>query len=191
MTGSRLQRTPRIVREPDMRFPSSRVAVTPNVRAQLAAVLSDAIAATVDLHGQVERTHFSIRSPQLVTRHELFDRLAANLVAWCDLLAVRCGTLGGYARGSVRAAAAAGTLPPEYESAAIDVTEPYAGLAARYLTYVIALRHLVTIASPSDPITADVLAEVLQGAELDLWFLESHVDAGRRREPSEASAIGG
>jgi DNA-binding ferritin-like protein len=171
MTAPRLQRATKIVREPDMRFPSSRIAVTPAVRAQLAMILTEAVAATVELRRQVERAHFSVLSPQLGSHHELFDRLAGDLAASADLLAVRCAMMGGHASTGLHAV---GTLPPEG-----DDGEPYAVLAARYARYAEGLRVMVSVAAAADPMTADVLTEAVRGAEIDRWLLESHAVAAR------------
>src|SRR5262245_28358575 len=100
---ARFQRVVTTVWAPDMCAVPSPGAATSALRAQLATLLTEAIAATHELRLHVERTRFRVHDrPPPGSHHEQFDDLLANLSAATDLLAVRCATLGGPAQTGPR-----------------------------------------------------------------------------------------
>ena len=156
------------------RFPT-RVDLDPNQRETLVAALNRGLATAMDLHSQVKQAHWNIKGPQFFARHELFDRLATRMIQHADAYAERASTLGGYANGTVRMAGAASAIP-EYDLRITDGRAHIAALADRYGTYAKFLRAGIESAGKiGDPATEDLFTGFLREAELDLWFLESHM----------------
>ncbi len=124
----------------------------------------------------MKQAHWNIKGPQFVARHELFDSLAGRLLDHADVVAERASTLGGYAMGTVRQSAEHSKLP-EYDLRAVDGKHHIRALVDRYSDYNRLIRTAVGEAQEhKDPATEDLYTEILRGAELDMWFLESHVN---------------
>jgi starvation-inducible DNA-binding protein len=144
-------------------------------RGELVQGLNKALGTTLDLAFQVKQAHWNIRGPQFFARHELFDRLAKSLYEMADTIAERAATLGGYAEGTLRLSAKNSDLP-EYDLKAADGAQHILVLTERYGAYTGMLREALAKADESeDPVTEDLYTECLRAAELDLWFLESHI----------------
>lgn len=155
---------------------ASHIDLPENDRNELITLLNQQLAATMDLYTQVKQAHWNIRGPQFFARHELFDKIAGKLIGFADNLAERAGTLGGYAMGTARAVAQNSYLP-EYNYDAVDGRHHITVLIERYAKYSASLREGIELAQKKkDPATEDLFVEVLREIEMDLWFLESHVN---------------
>lgn len=155
---------------------SNHVSLPEEAKTQLVNTLNSTLATTSDLRSQVKQAHWNIKGPQFVARHELFDNLAAKLLGYADVIAERAATLGGYANGTVRQSAEHSKLP-EYDVRAVDGKHHIKTLVDRYSEYTRLIRHAVNEAEKvDDPATEDVYTEILRGTELDMWFLESHLN---------------
>lgn len=155
---------------------STRIHVDAKNRAALVEMLNIALAETLDLYTQTKQAHWNVRGPFFFARHELFDKLAGKRLAFADAFAERAGTLGGYAEGSMRWASENSDLP-QYNRDAVTGREHLQALINAYSTYTEHLRTWIEKSSEMDPGTEDLFTEVLRAAELDLWFLESHVQS--------------
>lgn len=155
-------------------FPS-HVDVLEEDRVKLIHCLNQSLATSLDLYSQVKQAHWNIKGPQFFARHELFDKLATRVLEWADEFAERAATLGGYAKGTLRLGAASSEIE-EYDLDAIDGAQHVRALVERYATFTERLRVRVKEAHDAqDAATEDLFVEVLRAAELDMWFLESHL----------------
>ena len=155
---------------------TNHVALPEETKTQLIDALNAVLATTSDLRSQVKQAHWNIKGPQFVSRHELFDSLAARLHDHADAIAERAATLGGYAMGTVRQSAEHSKLP-EYDLRAVDGKHHIRTLVDRYSDYNRLIRNAVGEAHDhNDPATEDLYTEILRQTELDMWFLESHVN---------------
>jgi starvation-inducible DNA-binding protein len=145
------------------------------VRAEMVSLLNQQLADTFDLYSQVKQAHWNVKGPQFVPLHDLFDRLAAELQAYVDLIAERATALGGKALGTVRMSAANSRLP----ECDLDVTNSLPtveAVADRYAALTASARRGIDSAeSHCDAATADLLTEVSRGLDKSLWFLEAHL----------------
>lgn len=158
-----------------VRFPN-HVALPDDAKKTLVATLNVALATTTDLHSQVKQAHWNIKGPQFFARHELFDTMARRLRDFADSIAERATTLGGYAEGTSRLSAEASRLP-EYDLRAVDGKHHIKVLVDRFSEYTKFVRSAIQEAADSgDPATEDLYTEVLRATELDMWFLESHLN---------------
>ena len=155
---------------------TSHVSLPDETKDALVATLNTSLATTVDLHSQVKQAHWNIKGPQFFARHELFDAMAGRLRKYADAIAERATTLGGYANGTTRLSAESSKLP-EYDLRAVDGKHHIRVLVDRFSEYTAFIRTAIDEASKKqDPATEDLYTEVLRGAELDMWFLESHLN---------------
>src|SRR5262245_43353001 len=141
-------------------------------RTQVIAVLNHVLADLGDLYSQTKQAHWNVRGKNFYSIHKLFDEVSESAEAHWDDVAERAVQLGGYARGTVRMAAAASQLPEwpedlEGEAAFVKaVTERFA-LAANSIRSAIQ-----ACAELGDADTADLLTEISRKLDKSLWFLE-------------------
>lgn len=155
---------------------SSHVSLPEETKTKLIDTLNTVLATTSDLRSQVKQAHWNIKGPQFVARHELFDSLAAKLLDYADAAAERAATLGGYATGTVRQSAERSKLA-EYDVRAVDGKHHIKVLVDRYSEYNRLIRDAVRESGElDDPATEDLFTEILRATELDMWFLESHIN---------------
>lgn len=156
-------------------FPT-RVAIEEPARTELVGMLNTALASAVDLQSQIKQAHWNIKGPHFFARHQLFDDIAAHAREWADELAERVSTLGGYATGTARDAAAHSKLPT-YDMNAVDGIDHLRVVVERIAGFCKMSRAGVAMADRlEEAITEDLCVSITRQAELDLWFLESHIN---------------
>jgi len=169
---------PRLHRHETMTQFKSNVALDKDVRETLVNQLNVVLATSVDLTSQIKQAHWNIKGPEFFARHELFDKLAGRTRAVVDDVAERAATLGGYARGTVRMAAEKSVLEP-YDGTAVQGKRHIELLIHRFGAYTALLRSSIAQVEGKDVVTEDLYTEALRQAELDMWFLESHLNGQR------------
>lgn len=146
-------------------------------RTKSIALLNQHLADTFDLYSQTKQAHWNVKGPHFIALHELFDKLAGMVEEHIDVMAERAQSLGGTAVGTVRAAAAASTLP-EYP---IGTDEGFAHVDALIERYAAAAKSTRAAIDKSDAAgdadTADLFTAVSRTLDQALWFLEAHVQA--------------
>jgi starvation-inducible DNA-binding protein len=144
-------------------------------REQIVALLNQQLADTFDLYSQTKQAHWNVKGPQFFQLHELFDKLAAELLDHVDTIAERSTTLGGTALGTARMAAAKSRLP-EYSAEIIGGRESVEALVTRYAELAATARAAIDRADDlGDADTADIFTGVSRGLDKSLWFLEAHL----------------
>src|SRR5262249_4720092 len=83
----------------------TRIDLDAEAREQMVALLNRQLADTFDVYSQTKQAHWNVKGLQFFQLHELFDRLAAELLDHVDTIAERSTTLGGTALGTARIAA--------------------------------------------------------------------------------------
>jgi starvation-inducible DNA-binding protein len=154
----------------------SHVALPAEKRDALAGSLNVALATTYDLYSQVKHAHWNLKGPQFIGLHRLFDELAGRLLGHGDRLAERASALGAVVAGTARQWVSASQLK-EYELGASDGKTHLSALVMQYAAFGARLRDAIEAAErEGDPVTADLLVQVLGPVEQDLWLLESHIN---------------
>jgi starvation-inducible DNA-binding protein len=154
---------------------STRNDLSEDVRGEMVALLNQQLADTLDLFSQTKQAHWNVKGAQFFPLHELFDKLAAELDGYADMIAERATALGGLALGTVRLSAANSQLP-EYELEVTDSLPTVEAIADRYGALAASMRRAIGPAEEhGDPNTADLFTEVARGLDKSLWFLEAHV----------------
>jgi starvation-inducible DNA-binding protein len=163
----------------------TRIGITRDQQEALVEVLNACLASTVDLGLQVKHAHWNVKGHVFYGWHLLFDQLAENLHQQADRIAERAAALGGVARGTARHVVE-GTYLAGYEIDDADGHEHVAALAERFGAHAAALRGAIgrVAAAPlAEKVTENLLVDVLQQVEMDLWFLDAHL--GERPERVE------
>lgn len=144
------------------------------IRQKSIDLLNQALADLTDLHSQTKQAHWNVKGMNFMALHELFDDLAAAVLAHVDTVAERATALGGIVNGTVRMAASASELP-EFP-AVTESKAVVAALAERYAVAGAAIRAAIdATADAGDADTADVFTEVSRDLDKQLWFLEAHL----------------
>ena len=146
----------------------------PAVREQMIDLLNQQLADTFDLFSQTKQAHWNVKGLQFFQLHELYDKLAGELVEYVDTIAERATALGGTAAGTARMAADATRLP-EYPLA-VNGEESIRALVERFALVAASTRAAIDSAGEAgDQDTADVFTEVSRALDKSLYFLESHL----------------
>ncbi len=154
---------------------STSIDLAPNVRSEIVALANQQLANVFDLYSQTKQSHWNVKGAQFYALHEVFDKLAAELEGYADLLAERVTTLGGLAKGTVRLAAGNSELS-EYPLEVIDSLSTVEALVERFAALAASMRNAIeTAAELGDAGTQDLLTEVSRGLDKALWFLEAHL----------------
>lgn len=166
-----------------MNFRSS-IDVSKEKRRGLVELLNQVLANSLDLHTQAKQAHWNVKGRHFISAHELFEDVAKHLASHSDDIAERVAALGGYALGTARQVAERTRLD-EFTPASLGGQDCLSELVDRLATHGTLLRAAIeqTSGALADPVTEDLLVEVLRQVEFDMWFLESHLDDSRRAVP--------
>jgi starvation-inducible DNA-binding protein len=160
----------------------TRIDIEKEVCEQIVALLNQQLADTFDLYSQTKQAHWNVKGLQFFQLHELFDKLAAELLDHVDTIAERSTTLGGTALGTARMAAANSRLP-EYSADISGGRESVEALVDRYADLGQTTRAAIHRADDlGDADTADLFTGVSRALDKSLWFLEAHLQEAPRIE---------
>lgn len=153
---------------------STRNDIPEEDRAQLVELLNARLADTFDLYSQVKQAHWSVKGPDFIQLHELYDGVAEIVLPFVDEIAERATALGGLALGTARMAAGASTLD-EYPVDATGGKETIGVVADRLAAYGEGVRAAIDAADElGDQDTADLFTQVSREIDKQLWFVEAH-----------------
>jgi starvation-inducible DNA-binding protein len=144
-------------------------------RAEMIALLNQALADTSDLYSQTKQAHWNLKGVHFYPLHLLFDELAEHREDEVDEIAERATQLGGYATGTIRMAASTSRLPeiPTDIDAGLDYVQ---ALVERYGIHANNTRAGIDQADKAGDLdTADLLTEISRALDKDLWFLQAHL----------------
>jgi starvation-inducible DNA-binding protein len=146
-------------------------------RAQLCVLINQHLATAIDLQMQLKQAHWSVKGPNFISLHELFDEINGAVAAYVDLLAERVVQLGGIAQGTVAVAASRSQL--EKYPLTISAGSEHVKAVAHALAYFgREVREAIDeTAAMGDADTADLFTEVSRGIDKWLWFVEAHTQA--------------
>ena len=138
-------------------------------------LLNQALADLSDLYSQTKQAHWNVKGLEFFQLHELFDEMAAEVLAHTDEVAERTTALGGVATGTVRMAAANSKLP-EMDIELTSGEDFLVALSDRYAQAANFIRDAIDQTDEAgDADTADLFTEVSLNLDKRLWFLEAHI----------------
>lgn len=153
----------------------TRIDMEQDLRNKMIELVNRQLADTFDLFSQTKQAHWNVKGPQFYQLHELFDELAAELIAFVDLIAERATALGGLAMGTVRMSAESTRLE-EFPAETVESMATVEALATRYANLAASTRAAIDTADEAgDMDTADLFTEVSRALDKNLWFLEAHL----------------
>jgi starvation-inducible DNA-binding protein len=149
-----------------------------DTRKELVELLNARLADTFDLYSQLKQAHWSVRGPDFIQLHELYDTVAESVLGFVDEIAERATALGGLATGTVRMAADASALE-EYPLDATSGPDTVTVVADRLAAYGAAVREAIETADAGlgDMDTSDLFTEISRAIDKHLWFVEAHHQA--------------
>lgn len=146
-----------------------------DVRVQMAKLLNQRLADSIDLYTQAKQAHWNVKGPQFIALHELFDKVASAVQEGVDEIAERAVALGGTADGTVQSVVKHSSLEP-YPVEATAGTDHVRQLSAAVAAYARNLRGSIEDADAAgDADTADLFTGISREADKNLWFLEAHL----------------
>ncbi len=155
----------------------TRIDLDPETREQLVALLNQQLADTFDMYSQTKQAHWNVKGPQFFQLHELFDKLATDILVYVDDIAERVTTLGGTALGTSKMAAKTSRLE-DYPASVVGGKESLETLIDRYATLAASTREAIDTSDElGDADTADLFTGLSRTVDKSLWFLEAHLQA--------------
>ena len=153
----------------------TKIDVPEKARVALVALCNQLLADTFDMYSAAKQAHWNVKGMEFRQLHELFDGVAEALLPFVDELAERAATLGGVALGTVRLAAATSRLE-EYPAGLVKGRDHLEAVRDRLARYCGWLREAIEEAEKhEEPTTVDLITEVSRTADLQLYFVESHL----------------
>ena len=126
---------------------------------------------------QAKQAHWNVKGPNFIALHELFDKVFTDTGVFVDVIAERIVQLGGIARGTIRVAAKTSCLP-EYPLDISSGKKHVSELAHAIAFYGEGIRKAIaTCTKLNDADSADIFTQVSRGADVNLWFVETHEQA--------------
>ena len=154
---------------------TTRIDLAADVRTRMTSLLNRQTAQNADLYSQTKQAHWNVKGPDFMQLHLLFDQLAGMIEPFTDELAERVTALGGYAKGTVRMAAATSDLP-EFPTDRHDGQAHLEALAERWAAYAASTRAAIQAsAEAGDPSTEDLFVEISREVDKGLYFIEGHL----------------
>ena len=154
---------------------ATKIDIEESTREELVDVLNQQLAGTFDFYTQAKQAHWNVKGMEFMQLHELFDEVADAVLPFVDMLAERVTTLGGVAMGTARMAGKASKL--EEYPADVSAGKEHLGLVRDRLAALIASNRKAIEKSSelADPTTEDLFTEVSRVLDLQLYFVESHL----------------
>jgi starvation-inducible DNA-binding protein len=158
---------------------STRNDLERSARKRIVELLNARLADAIDLALQAKQAHWNVKGPQFIALHELFDKVHGVAMGHVDLIAERAVTLGGKVDGTIVTVAKRTTLrayPKDLSDGRDHVKALADALAATVKPMRAAIDATVKI---GDAATADLFTEIARDLDMQLWFVEAHVQADR------------
>ena len=160
------------------RMYETRIALSPEVKAQVVDVMQERLAEALDMYSQAKFAHWNVKGDNFYQLHLVFDKVAETIFPQIDEIAERLTQLGGVANGTVRQSAMVSRIP-EYNVDLVAGMEHVCALADALGHYCKELREASDkIDEIGDEPTSDFFKQLVVEAEEVLYFLESHLEAG-------------
>ncbi len=160
------------------RMYKNRVALPDETKAQVCEIMNVKLAAALDTYTQAKYAHWNVKGMNFYQLHLVFDATAKVIFKHIDSIAERITQLGGTANGTARMAAANSPIAP-YNVEALSGPQHVEALANTVGAYCKELREASDkIDDLKDEPTADFFKQLVVDAEEELYFLESHLEAG-------------
>ena len=158
----------------------SRNDLEEDVRQRMIELCNQHLADTFDLYTQNKQAHWNVKGRDFFQLHELFDKLAEEVLPFVDELAERATALGGQATGTARMAAQSSRLA-DLPLNVIDGMQVVETIASCYAVIAKSAREAIDESDEAgDMDTSDIFIELSRQLDKHLYFLESHLQGAER-----------
>lgn len=155
---------------------ASHVELDGDTRVQMIELLNQQLADGLDLHSQVKQAHWNVKGMNFIAVHELFDKIAHEVLENADAIAERVTAIGGIAQGTARLAAETSRLP-EISREALPSEEAIRSVVERLGAYATSTRQAIGVSDEADDLaTSDLLTEIVRELDQHIYFLDSHLN---------------
>jgi len=151
--------------------PSTRFIASPEITADLQAVLTDLI----ELSLQTQQARWNVVGPNFRDRHLHLDELVDLARVGSDTVAERMRALGATPDGRSATVAAMTTLPA-YQHGEQYTTTVARVILANTTATVATMRAMHDAVDAADPSTSDLLHALIVGLEKQAWMLASQLE---------------
>ena len=156
----------------------SGVALPMEVKTEVVGKMQVTLASANDMYSQAKFAHWNVKGDNFYQLHLVFDHVAKVIGKQADPIAERMTQLGGIANGTARQAANASIIP-EYPIDTVAGMDHVKALSASLKIYCACLRNASDeIDDLGDEPSSDFYNQLIVDAEEQLYFLESHIEAG-------------
>lgn len=147
-------------------------AIVPVERLESAGILQQLLTDMIDLTLQAKQAHWNLRGPGFRSVHLQLDEVAETARKYADRLAERCLALGVAADGRAASVAAGTDLDP-FPEGRIEVNSVLQRMSAGLRTVSEAGRSRILRLERIDPVSQNLVCDLLENIEKQLWMLES------------------
>jgi len=140
--------------------------------ARVGTVLQEALVDLTALALNGKQAHWHVRGPQFLPVHEQLDAIVDDFRAWADLVAERAVALGVPVDGRA-ATVASETAVDAFPTGFVEAAKAVALMRDLVEVSVVRLRAHLEELGELDPVTQDVVIEVLRGLEKHRWMLHA------------------
>jgi starvation-inducible DNA-binding protein len=142
----------------------------PKVADDLQATLVDLI----DLALQAKQAHWNVTGSNFRSVHLQLDEMMTEYRAWSDLVAEREVAIGASADGRAASVAKTSVLPP-FPDGTVDDRQVVELFVERLETVASAFRERMNRLGDADPVSEDILIQILAGMEKQLWMVRTQL----------------
>jgi starvation-inducible DNA-binding protein len=142
----------------------------PKVGDDLQATLVDLI----DLALQAKQAHWNVIGSNFRSVHLQLDEMMTEYRAWSDLVAERAVAIGASADGRAASVAEASVLPP-FPDGTVDDRQVVELFVERLEAVASAFRERMNRLGDADPVSEDILIQILAGIEKQLWMVRTQL----------------
>jgi starvation-inducible DNA-binding protein len=142
----------------------------PKVADDLQATLVDLI----DLALQAKQAHWNVTGSNFRSVHLQLDEMMTEYRAWSDLVAEREVAIGASADGRAASVAKASVLPA-FPDGTVDDRQVVELFVERLERIASAFRERMNRLGDADPVSEDILIQILAGIEKQLWMVRTQL----------------
>ena len=154
---------------------TTKIDIPVEARAELINILKQQMADNADLYSHSKQAHWNVKGMYFQQLHELFDKVAEAIEPFTDELAERIVTLGGVAMGTSKMVATTTSLE-DYPEDIFNDQKHLEILTTHWAAYAASTRIAANRAGElGDPTTEDLFIQISGAVDLNLYFLESHL----------------
>jgi starvation-inducible DNA-binding protein len=147
--------------------------LSPDSLRQVSDGLQDTLVELIDLALQGKQAHWNVTGMNFRALHLQLDEMIAEYRTWSDLVAERVVALGLPPDGRAATVAQAEAFEP-FASGFISDEQVLAAFTDRLTVFVQRARQRMDEMAESDPVSQDILIQVVGGAEKQLWMLRAY-----------------